>query len=88
MYGEHLIGTCMFGHVVLQLGLPFAFVSTLRTQILLLWLVNSHVNLYKKTKAWQNRAYACNMTSHIPPMLIIIMYFKKHNLKGVNYGLK
>lgn len=40
----------MFCHVVFQLGLPFAFVSTLRTQVLLLWLVNSHVNLYNIKK--------------------------------------
>lgn len=38
--------TCVFGHVVLQLSRPLAFVATIRTKVLLLFLVNPHVKLW------------------------------------------
>lgn len=37
--------TCVLGHVVFQLSRPFALVAALRTKVLLLFLVNSHVKL-------------------------------------------
>lgn len=37
--------SCVLGHVILQLSRPLAFVATLRTKVLLLFLVNPHVKL-------------------------------------------
>lgn len=37
--------SCVLGHVILQLGGPLAFVATLRAEVLLFLLVNSHVKL-------------------------------------------
>lgn len=38
--------TCVLGHVVLQLSCPLAFVATLWTKVLLLLLVNPHMELW------------------------------------------
>lgn len=46
----HPADTCVFGHVVLQLRRPLAFVATLWTEVLLLLLVNPHVKLRNKNK--------------------------------------